>query len=270
VSDGVRKALAGIDTRVPNIARMIDYALGGKDNFAADREAAERVLALAPELRDVAREDQKLRHRLARHLIEQGISQFVVLGAGLPTQSNVHEIAQSLDPRARTVYVERDAVVLNHARALLATDPGTGVVRGDVMHPEEMLADPGLRKLIDLDRPVALLLLGGVLHYIPDSWRPFEKVALMRDAMAPGSHLAITHVVFDARPEAARPMAEVYREILGSTETITRTFAQVERFFDGLELVEPGLVYLTRWRPDEPAARRRDHAWSAVGVARKR
>lgn len=255
-------------TDVPHSARMYDYYLGGKDNFAADREAAEKVLAIAPELRTIAREGQDFRRRLMRYLTGEGITQFITFGAGLPTQSNIHELAQESAPGARCVYVEDDTVVLTHARALLATDDNTGVVRGHILRPDELIADPGLRALIDFDRPVGLLLLT-VLQYIPDADDPFKSVARLRDALPSGSHLALTHVVFDDRPEAAKAIVDIYQQILGRSENISRTFRDVERFFDGWELVEPGLVYMRRWRPDTPSYERPEKAWMAVGVGRK-
>lgn len=268
VTDGVRKALAGINTTVPNIARMHDYFLGGKDNFAADREAAEKVLAVAPELRTIAREGQDFRRRVMRYLTGEGITQFITFGAGLPTHSNIHELAQAAAPGARCVYVEHDTVVLTHARALLATDDSTRVVQGHVLRPDELLADPGLRALIDFDRPVGLLLLN-VLQYIPDSDGPFESVAKLRDALPPGSHMTLTHVVFDDHPETAKALVDIYRKILKRTEDASRTFRDVERFFEGWEMVEPGLVYMRQWRPDKPSYDRPEKVWVAVGVARK-
>lgn len=269
MSDATRRPPAGLDTSVPNVARMNDYFLGGKDNFAADRKAAEEVLAIAPEIRTMAKEGQAFLGRAVRHLVGQGITQFLTIGAGLPTQHNVHQVAQSLEPAARVVYVADDPVVLSHSLALLATDPRTAVVRGDVLHPDELLADPELRRLIDLERPVALLITSA-LQFIPDEDDPFKSVARLRDAVAVGSHLVIAHAVFDARPEAAGPLVDIYRKVLGRSEDASRTRQQVLRFFDGLELVDPGLVYIRQWRPDNPlAAQRPERTWTVAGVARK-
>jgi O-methyltransferase involved in polyketide biosynthesis len=248
---------------------MHDYFIGGKDNFAVDRQAAEAVLAIAPEVRVMAREHQAFHVRVMRFLVEQGIRQFINLGSGLPTQHNTHELARSLVPDAHVVYADNDPVVLTHARAILARGPRTAVVEGDVMHPGDLLADPDLRRIIDLDRPVALLLFG-VLQYIPDENDPFRRVAELRDALPAGSHVVITHVVFDARPEAAEPIAGIYRKILGHGRGGARTRRQVLPFFDGLQLVEPGLVYVREWRPDSPSpSGRPDKAWVMVGVGRK-
>ncbi|MGW0808631.1 SAM-dependent methyltransferase [Nonomuraea sp. NPDC002799] len=260
---------ADVDTGTPNLARMHDYFLGGKDNFAVDREAAEAVLAIAPEVRVMAHEHQAFHVRVVRYLLEQGITQFINLGSGLPTERGTHELARSLVPGARVAYVDSDPVVLTHGRALLARAPGVAVVKGDVLRPAELLADPGLRAVIDLDQPVALLLFV-VLQYIPDDSDPFRAVAELRDALPAGSHIVITHVVFDSRPEVADPMVALYRSILGHDQGRARTREQVLPFFDGLDLAEPGLVYVREWRPDSPfLSERPDKAWMIVGAARK-
>ncbi|MFI7703848.1 SAM-dependent methyltransferase [Nonomuraea sp. NPDC049480] len=268
MSDEARR-LAGVDASTPNLARMHDYFIGGKDNFAVDREAAEAVLAVAPEVRVMAQEHQAFHVRVMRFLAEQGITQFINLGSGLPTELNTHELARSLVPDAHVVYVDNDPVVLTHGRAILARGPRTAVVEGDVMHPAELLADPDLRRIIDLDRPVALLLFG-ILQYIPDDNDPFRRVAELRDALPVGSHVVISHVVFDSRPEAAQPIVDIYRNILGTQKGGARKREDVLPFFDGLELVEPGLVYVREWRPDSPfLSERPDKAWVMVGVGRK-
>ncbi|MEV0387479.1 SAM-dependent methyltransferase [Nonomuraea sp. NPDC050643] len=260
---------AGIDPSTPNLARMHDYFIGGKDNFAADREAAEAVLAIAPEVRVMAQEHQAFHVRVVRYLVEQGVTQFVNLGSGLPSELNTHELARSLAPAARVAYVDNDPVVLTHGRAILARGPRTTVVKGDVMHPAALLADPGLRKVIDLDRPVAVLLFG-VLQYIPDERDPFRRVAELIDALPAGSHVVITHVVFDSRPEIAAPIVELYQKLLGHSEGDARSRDEVLPFFDGLDLVDPGLVYVREWRPDSPfGSDRPEKAWVLVGVGRK-
>ncbi|SEG91832.1 S-adenosyl methyltransferase [Nonomuraea solani] len=260
---------AGVDPNTPNLARMHDYFIGGKDNFAADREAAEAVLAIAPEVRVMAQEHQAFHVRVIRFLVEQGITQFINLGSGLPSDLNTHELARSHTPDARVAYVDTDPVVLTHGRAILARGPRTTVVKGDVMHPAALLADPGLRKVIDLDQPVAVLLFA-VLQYIPDDHDPYRRVAELIDALPAGSHVVITHVVFDSRPEIAEPIVQLYRKMLGHTEGGARGREEVLPFFDGLELVDPGLVYVREWRPDSPfASGPPDKAWVLVGVGRK-
>ncbi|MFI6512553.1 SAM-dependent methyltransferase [Streptosporangium sp. NPDC050855] len=270
MSDAVRRpGPAALNTSAPNAARMADYFLGGKDNFAADREAAERVLAVAPEIRTMAQESHAFLGRVVRYLVGQDMRQFVVLGSGLPTRRNVHQVAQEIAPETRVAYVATDPVVLSHARAMLATDARTTVVEGDVLHPRELLTDPGLRSLIDLEEPVAVLILSA-LQFIPDEDDPHKNVAVLREAVPVGSHFAIGHVVFDTRPEAAGPLVDIYRQVLGRHEDASRTSDQVLRFFDGLELVEPGLVYIRHWRPDNPLTTQgRDRTWSMGGIGRK-
>ncbi|WP_405139498.1 SAM-dependent methyltransferase [Sphaerisporangium sp. NBC_01403] len=269
MTDETRRAPAGLDTSAPNYARIANYFLDGKDNFAADREAAEQILAVAPEIRTMARESQAFQGRVIHYLVEQGVTQFVNVGAGIPGQQNTHQVAQSLTPDARVVYVSTDPVVLSHSRALLATDERTGVVEGDILHPAELLADPGLRRVIDVDRPFAVVVISA-LQFIPDVDDPFKRVAELRDLMPVGSHLVVIHAVFDSRPEAAGPIVDVYHRVLGRTEGAGRTRAQVAGFFEGMELVDPGLVYIRQWRPDNPLnVHRPEKAWLVGGVARK-
>ncbi|MDX6434038.1 MAG: hypothetical protein QOE54_6404 [Streptosporangiaceae bacterium] len=260
---------ADLDTTAPNLARMTDYFLGGKDNFAADRKAAEEVLAVAPEVLAIAQASQAFQVRMVRYLAEQGITQFINVRSGLPTQSNTHEVARSVRPDARVVYVDDDPVVLSHARAILGRDPLTRVVQGDVLHPDELIADPVLRELIGFDRPLAVLIFGA-LQFIPYEDDPLGSVARLRDAMPSGSYLALTHVVFDTRPDAVEPIVDIYRQILNRDENASRTREEVLPFFEGLKLVEPGLVYVREWRPDNPlAAQLPEKAWSVGGAARK-
>ncbi|MGJ6966625.1 SAM-dependent methyltransferase [Streptosporangium sp. G11] len=269
MSDASRRPGAGLDTSVPNIARMNNYFLDGKDNFAADRKAAEEVLAVAPEVKAMTYESQAFLGRVVRYLVEQGMTQFVVIGSGLPNRRNVHQVAQEIVPDTRVVYVSNDPVVLSHARATLATNPYTTAVEGDVLHPRELLTDPELLRLVDLDLPVAVLILSA-LQFIPDEDDPQKSVAILRDTVPVGSYFAIGHVVFDTRPDAQGPLVEIFQRILGRGEDASRRSEQVLRFFDGLELVDPGLVYVRHWNPDNPlAAQGRDKTWTMGGVARK-
>ncbi|MFL6051434.1 MAG: SAM-dependent methyltransferase [Actinoallomurus sp.] len=265
-----RRGLADVDTSVPNVARMNDYFLGGKDNFAADRKAAGELLAIAPEIKDIALENRDFLRRSVRYLAEQGIRQFIDIGSGLPTQRNTHEVARSVAPDARVVYVEKDPIVLSHARAILIDSPQTAVVEGDILHPAEMLADCRLHAPIDLKRPVGLVICA-VLHFIPHSDDPFSSVAWLRDAIPSGSHLAVSHVVFDTRPDAVEPIEEIYRMVLDRPgEKAARTRDEVLPFFDGFELIDPGLVYVREWRPDNPlSARLPEKVWMVGGVGRK-
>jgi hypothetical protein len=263
-----RRNMPGFDTSTANIARMSDYLLGGKDNFAADRQFAERLLAIAPEVKTMAVDTRDFIERVVRSLIEQGVTQFINVASGLPTQRNAHEVAQELVPQARVVYVDDDPVVLNHARAILARSCGTGVVNGSILRPAEMVADPEMLRLIDFDQPVGLLIPAR-LQYIPDVDDPYKCVAYMRDHMASGSYLAIGHAVFDARPELAPQMIELFRRIVRQADDAPRTREKVLRFFDGTELVDPGLVYIRQWRPDSPQSpAQAQRAWITGGLAR--
>jgi trans-aconitate methyltransferase len=247
-----------INTSVPNPARIYDYLLGGKDNYPADREVAEQVVAIAPVTRDVVRDNRAFLRRAVRFLAkEAGIRQFIDLGSGLPTHGNVHEIAQAVAPDARVVYVDNDPMVVTHSRALLADDR-TIAIQADLRDPDAILRHPEVRAFIDFQRPLALLAMA-ILHFIPDDQDPQGIVARFRDALPAGSYLAISHSTRDipARPDmTAEQMTEMGKKVerlyqLTTTSIVTRTRAQVERFFDGFELVDPGLVEIQVWRPDD-------------------
>jgi hypothetical protein len=245
-----------INTGVPNPARIYDYLLGGKDNFPADREVAEQILAIAPVTREVVEDNRKFLRRAVEVLADAGARQFIDLGSGLPTQGNVHEIAQAAAPGSRVVYVDNDPMVVAHSRALLAGD-NTVAIEGDLRQPDKVLGHPEVRELIDFGQPVALLLLA-ILHFVPDDEDPFGIVARYRDALPAGSHLAISHGTRDIpqRPDLSpEEMADMGAKVeqlyqLTTASLVTRTRAEVERFFDGLELLEPGVVEIQRWRPD--------------------
>ncbi|MFD9129513.1 SAM-dependent methyltransferase [Kitasatospora sp. NPDC059571] len=240
---------------VPHPARMYDYYLGGKDNFPADREAAERALAANPEFRSTARANRGFLQRAVRHVAGLGIDQFLDIGTGIPSAGNTHESAQAVLPHATVVYVDNDPIVLTHARALMAgTGLGrTAVLRADLRDPTAVLAAPEVAELLDLDRPVALVL-GAVLHFLPDEDEPARVLRTLLDALAPGSHLILSHGTADFLP------AEVRDRVTGVYDRATaplvgRSRAEVRAFLDGLEILEPGVVTVPLWRPDaEPAA----------------
>jgi hypothetical protein len=201
--------------------------------------------------------------------LEAGIDQFVDLGSGLPTGGNVHEAAQQANLLARTVYVDYDAMVLAHGRALLADERKTIVIEADVREPEAIFAKPELRGLIDLNRPVAVLLVA-MLHLIPDDDAVASIVARVRDRLAPGSYLALTHTTSQHRPEVAAALAAEFARLHVTTPLVPRNAMQIQRFFDGFELVKPGLVSPPQWRPDEPADTNAepDTEWMYAGVGR--
>jgi O-methyltransferase involved in polyketide biosynthesis len=263
----------GFTPGTPNEARVLDYLLGGKDNFAADREAADKAVELAPELPVLARESRKFLRRAIRFIANAGIRQFVDIGCGLPTQGNVHEIAQSVAPDARVLYVDLDPVVVSHARALLADEVQTSVIQADMRDPDQLFSDPGLKRLIDLGEPVGVLLVA-VLTVIPEDELMMEIVARIKEIIAPGSWVAISHAISDPRPEVTRQLAALYQDrgiVSGSRRRLNlRTQAEIMPVFDGLEMAEPGIVRAPAWRPDpgEPTVDP-ELVWSIVGVGRK-
>ena len=240
-----RKAPVGVDTTVPSVARVYDALLGGKDNFAVDRAVRDKLMELTPGGADVPFYNRAVLGRAVRYMVSQGIDQFIDLGAGLPTVQNTHEVAQSLNPRATVVYVDNDPMVLTHGRALLDANPYTTVITADFCEPEKVLNDRDLLALIDLKRPVGLLMVA-VLHHLDDAQQPAELVARYRDAVAPGSHLFITHFI-DGGDETAE-IERVLLSDLGSGRF--RSFDEVGGFLAGTQLLDPGVVYNPRWRPD--------------------
>ncbi|HEX6676702.1 MAG TPA: SAM-dependent methyltransferase [Actinomycetes bacterium] len=234
------EARGAVDASIPNVARVYDFMLGGKDNFPADRAAAEQLLAAFPEAREGVRQNRAFLRRVVEHLAgPAGIRQFLDIGTGLPTQKNVHEVARAVAPDARVVYVDNDPVVCVHGRSLLADDEQVVMVEADLRRPEEILADPDTRRLIDLDQPVALLLVA-ILHFVADEDDPYGIVARLRDALAPGSYLAIVHML-DA--EERRADADQVRQVYSrsSTGVYPRTREQVMRFFGDFELLDNDL-----------------------------
>lgn len=236
----------GIDVNTPSVARMYDYYLGGKHHYPADREAAEKVLAAVPDLTITTRENRKFLGRAVRIMTEAGIQQFLDLGAGLPTQENVHQVAQAANPDARVVYVDNDPVTLAHARALLATDTQTAVVDANLRYPGQVLSNPVVTELIDFDEPVGVLFVA-ILHFIPDDENPAGIVAAFRGAIPSGSYLALSHGTGDeASPDEADEGTRPYQQ---ATSTITlRTREQVHDLFTGFELLEPGIAPVQQWR----------------------
>jgi hypothetical protein len=243
----------GIDTSQPNIARIYDYWLGGKDNFAADREAAERQARAVPQLPWLARQNRDFLQRVVRFCASQGITQFLDIGSGLPTSQNVHEVAQQASPGSRVVYVDIDQVVVAHAQALLSSKQ-VAAISGDLSRPDDILAADEVRRLIDFSQPVAVLLLA-ILHSIPDDADPFGSVARLRAAMAPGSYLAISHAdVSVEHVVGTRRLTKAAREIeeanKATVDVPARTRDQIAGFFGDLTLVEPGLTDVWAWRPE--------------------
>ncbi|NBE94231.1 SAM-dependent methyltransferase [Nonomuraea sp. KC401] len=242
-----------VDTTRPSVSRVYDYMLGGKDNYEADRVMARLALEVAPDAPQAARANREFLKRVVRHLAaEAGIRQFLDIGSGLPTQGNVHEIAQASAPGTRVVYVDNDPIVLVHGHALLAVDDTTTVVEADLREPEVILDHPEVRKLIDFGEPVGLLMLA-ILHHLTDAANPAGIVARMLARLPPGSHLAVSHFCNpgQAHPEVSRQAYQaekLFNEHLGAGRWRTRE--EILTYFDGLEVLEPGLVPLPEWRPD--------------------
>ena len=237
------------DPDVPNVARIYDCLIGGKDNFAADRQAAAKLLEAVPGAAVAARENRAFLHRAVRYLAhEAGIRQFLDIGAGLPTARAVHEIVHGLVPPPVVVYADNDPVVIRHADALISGAPGVAAIQADLRQPRALLDQATWRNLIDLARPVAVLLVA-ILHFIEDSEDPWAIVNRLKDQMAAGSYLVISHVTADhIPPQAARQARDAYQG--ASAPGVPRSRAQIARFFGGLDMVSPGLVSVPGWRPD--------------------
>jgi hypothetical protein len=240
-----------IDTTRPHPARRYDYWLGGKDNFQADRDAAEAIAAVFPHIRTAARENRKFMQRAVRHLAaEMGVRQFLDIGTGLPTANNVHDVAQGIAPDSRIVYVDNDPLVLTHARALLtSSEQGrTAYIDADVRTPEKILDDAAVHDTLDLDQPVALLLVA-ILHFVQDDEDPWGIVRTLVGALPAGSYLVLSHATFD--PLDPDTIAAMDKANAGITPKFCpRPLADVTKFFDGLELLDPGIVTVSDWRPE--------------------
>nr|WP_268258234.1 SAM-dependent methyltransferase [Parafrankia elaeagni] len=239
-----------LHTDRPHSARMYDYFLGGKDNFPADRAAAEAAKAAFPQVVTAAQANRRFLQRAVGFLAgEYGIDQFLDVGTGIPTRPNLHEVAQSVIPHAAVVYVDNDPLVLAHARALLTSSPQgrTAYLDCDLLNPERILSSSEVRDTLDLSRPVALTLIA-VLHFAPDEADPLAVVGRLLEALPSGSYLALSQVTADFDEGSISLLAETYRERGISAQPRSR--AEVARFVEGLELVEPGIVAAHRWRPD--------------------
>lgn len=243
----------GIDTNKPSVARVYDFMLGGKDNFAIDRQVSELALEITPDGQAAARANRAFLRRVVHYLAaEAGIRQFLDLGSGLPTQGNVHEIAQAVDPAARVVYVDSDPIVLSHGRALLGNTETTRVIQADVRSPEDVLGHPAVLGFLDFEQPVALLLLS-ILHHVRDDEDPAGIAATLRAPLVAGSHVAVSHFhnPGDAHPDAAQKatvVEKIFNQTLGTGRW--RGHAEILEYFGDLTVLDPGLVPLAEWRPE--------------------
>ena len=255
----------GIDLNRPNAARMYDYALGGSHNFAVDREMVEKVEAMLPGSSLIAHANRAFLRRAVRFCVEAGIRQFLDVGSGIPTVGAVHEVAQAVAPQSRVVYVDVDPVAVAHGQALLRDNPSATAIAGDLRRPDEILADPRLVKLLDFGQPVAVLLIA-ILHFVPDDADPWAIVARLRERLVPGSYIVISHGTPEELPDEADSVGQLYRGT--STPLFLRSRSEIERLFTGFEIVEPGITWVTSWRPvpeDDDADRRE----ILVGVGRR-
>jgi SAM-dependent methyltransferase len=265
----------GVDITRPSIARVYDYMIGGKDNFAVDRAAAEAAMKITPDGGQAGRASRAFLRRVVRYLAAtEHIDQFLDIGSGLPTQGNVHEIAQLANPAARVVYVDNDPMALAHGRALLADAERTIVVQGDAREPAALLADPQVTKALDFSRPIGLLMLG-ILHHVNDTEDPLSIAERFRSALVPGSFLAIDHFhdPGEAHPDIsrrARAVEKVFNETMGTGRW--RRYDEILAYFGDFELVDPGLVPVCEWRldPEERFAQTDTYYTLIGGVARKR
>ncbi|WP_433172499.1 SAM-dependent methyltransferase [Actinoallomurus sp. CA-150999] len=266
VDEQVDPSSLGIDTGKPSVARMYDYYLDGKDNYQVDRDAVDRIAQAMPEIRQLARENRAFLRRAVRYMARQGIRQFIDIGSGLPTAGNTHEVAQQIAPDSRVVYVDNDPIVLVHGRALLARDDNTTVATADMREPTSVLEHPNTTKLIDFSKPVGVLLIA-MVHFLTEEERP-DVMGALRDALPSGSHITFTHVTRDGQSAAAVDQIE---SVYATTPTpiYFREHAQIARFFDGYDLVDPGLVTIDAWHPDPADPAPEATRWLYGGVGRK-
>jgi SAM-dependent methyltransferase len=239
-----------IDISMPSVARMYDYYLGGSRNFEVDREAARRAMEFVPGLPKIMQAKRAFTRRAVRYAAGEGITQFLDIGSGIPAFGNVHEVARSVAPGARVVHVDHDPVAVAHSQAVLEGDDGADAFAGDLRKPLDILTSPRVERLIDLNRPVALLLVA-ILHFVEDTDDPYGAVAELRDALAPGSALVVAHASYEGIPlprERVEGAVDVYKDI--RNPLIMRSREEIARFFEGYDMVEPGLVPTAKWRPD--------------------
>jgi hypothetical protein len=257
-----------VDVSRPNAARVYDVYLGGAHNFQIDREFAKRAKELLPEVISLARMNRAFLQRAVRELARSGVDQFLDLGSGIPTVGNVHEIAQRINPQARVVYVDNEAVAVAHSALILEGNERAGVVNADVREPDQVLDAEVTRRLLDFSRPVAVIMCT-IMHFVPDEDDPERVVHAYRDAIAPGSYLAISHATSDNRTD----VGEISASYRNTANPVTlRPRSRIERFFDGFELLEPGLVFTPQWRPDHPTdiGDHPERSGVYAGVGRKR
>lgn len=254
-----------VNEEVPSAARVYDFLLGGAHNFAADRAVGERVLQVQPQGRQIAASNRAFMNRAVRFLVSQGITQFLDLGSGIPTVGNAHEVAQAADPHARVVYVDYDPVAVAHSQLLLAGNDLATVVDADLTRPDQVLDAPELRRLLDFSEPIGLLMVA-VFHFVPDERKPAELVGRYRSALPTGSYVALSHLTADQFHDESDAVVEAMRN--SRDPMYFRRYDEVTALFDGLDVVEPGVVHAPDWRPDDADAPRQEGVYVGVGRLR--
>ncbi len=269
MGDQPDRAPPGTESTRANAARVYDYWLGGTHNFLADRDVARAIAAVAPTAPLIGRANRAFIGRAVRFLAANGIRQFLDIGSGIPTQGNVHEVAQQAAPGSRVAYVDVDPVAVAHSEALLAGHQDAAILQADLRKPGEILGHEVTRRLIDPGQPTGLLLVS-ILHFLADAEDPWQIVAALRDALAPGSFLVISHGTHEGQPTVANAVAKVYNRSV-TMGLHLRSHRAILRFFDGFQVVDPGLVYLPQWRPDpaDEVPENPDRYGNLVGVGQK-
>lgn len=259
----------GVAVAMPSVSRMHDYYLGGSYNFEVDRQAARRAMEFIPGLPKIAQAARAFMRRAVQFAVREGVTQFLDVGSGIPSFGTVHEAAQRASGAARVVYVDHDPVAVAHAQSVLRENEAVDAGRADLRRPRDILRLEPVGRLLDLTRPVALLLIG-VLHYLEDADRPYEAVTQLRDAMPPGSLLILTHASYEGIPVPAEQVGgavDVYQNI--HNPVIMRSRDEIARFFEGYDMVEPGLVPMPHWRPETAPEDENPFAFSGfAGVGR--
>jgi hypothetical protein len=236
----------------PSAARMYDYFLGGYHNFEVDRKAAEQAIAIWPDFPLILRANRAFLRRAVRYLVDQGVEQFLDIGSGIPTVGNVHEVAQQANPAARVVYVDNDPVAVAHSRILLQESPRATIIQADVRQPQQILQNPDVARLLDFRQPLGILIVA-LLHFIRDDEEARQIVHALRDAAAPGSYLVLSHASAEGvslSPESQDRLHQVYRNT--PTPVTLRSSDDIARFFEGFDVVEPGIEPIPAWRPEGP------------------
>jgi hypothetical protein len=257
----------GIDIERPSPARLYDWFLGGRHNYASDRELGRQVLEVAPNFRFVSIQNRAFLGRAVRFALAGGIRQFLDLGSGIPTQQNVHEVVHDEFPAAHVVYVDNDPAAVTHSKHILRGTRNAAAIRADIREPEAVIEHEDVRRLIDFSQPIAVMLVA-VLHFISDADKPGAMIARFRDQMAPGSYLILSHGTRDVADASVAGVERLYDDH-STVSAHARPRAEVEAFFDGFDLVEPGLVYPPLWRPDGEVPENPELSWFYAGVGRK-